>query len=117
MSIGQRGADAREQVDVESGISADAVLPADVDARGLAEDVPGRPRSILLTGATGYLGGFLLADLVSRTDALVHCLVRGDSPEEARTRLVGALTKHGVAPREAERVRVVHGSLTKRRLG
>ncbi|MEV6823384.1 thioester reductase domain-containing protein [Amycolatopsis sp. NPDC051102] len=116
MSIERHSTDDHAQEDVESTISRDATLAADVDAQGL-DDVPGRPRSALLTGATGYLGGFLLADLLSGTDTVVHCLVRGDSPDEAGARLRGALARHGVDEGEAERVRVVHGSLTKRRLG
>ncbi len=43
----------------------------------LAAPPAGPPREILLTGATGYLGGRLLAELLERTDARIHCLVRG----------------------------------------
>lgn len=117
MSTEQHGNGDRGQADAEPAISRDATLAADVDARGLADDVPERQRAVLLTGATGYLGGFLLADLLSGTDALVYCLVRGDSLNEAGARLTGVLARHGVDAREAERLRVVHGSLTKRRLG
>jgi len=34
-------------------------------------------RSVLLTGATGYIGIYLLRLLLRRTETLVHCLVRG----------------------------------------
>ncbi|MET8927454.1 amino acid adenylation domain-containing protein [Streptomyces sp. NPDC004611] len=34
------------------------------------------PRRILLTGATGFLGRHLLDQLLARTDARIHCLVR-----------------------------------------
>ncbi|MFI9005839.1 thioester reductase domain-containing protein [Actinosynnema sp. NPDC053489] len=117
MSLEQHSTDDRGRADVESTVSRDATLAADVDVRGLADDVPERSRAVLLTGATGYLGGFLLADLLSGTDAQVHCLVRADSPGEARTRLRGVLARRGIGGHRAERVRVVHGSLTKRRLG
>ncbi|MER8267177.1 amino acid adenylation domain-containing protein [Streptomyces griseus] len=39
----------------------------------------GRPRRILLTGATGFLGRHLLDQLLARTDARIHCLVRRGS--------------------------------------
>jgi myxalamid-type nonribosomal peptide synthetase MxaA len=37
----------------------------------------GPSREIFLTGATGFLGGRLLQELLARTDATIHCLVRG----------------------------------------
>ncbi len=45
------------------------------------------PRHILLTGATGFLGAFLLRELLDRTAADVHCLVRAESVEAGRVRL------------------------------
>ena len=45
------------------------------------------PRHILLTGATGFLGAFLLRELLDRTAAEVHCLVRAKSAEAGRVRL------------------------------
>jgi thioester reductase-like protein len=42
---------------------------------------------VLLTGATGFLGAFLLVDLLQRTNARVYCLVRSDSPAGATERL------------------------------
>jgi len=45
------------------------------------------PARILLTGATGFLGAFLLRELRDATDAEIYCLVRSSSPEEAAKRL------------------------------
>src|SRR5262249_21136622 len=42
---------------------------------GLAADLTRMDR-VLLTGATGYLGAFLLDEVLRRTDAEVLCLVR-----------------------------------------
>lgn len=47
----------------------------------------GHPRHVLLTGATGFLGAFLLRELLDRTAAEVHCLVRAESVEAGRVRL------------------------------
>ncbi|MEU6369540.1 thioester reductase domain-containing protein [Streptomyces sp. NPDC046931] len=49
------------------------------------------PRTILLTGATGFLGSHLLLDLLRRGDAEVVCLVRADDDEAAERRLGEAL--------------------------
>ncbi len=67
----------------------------------------GRPRRILLTGATGFLGSYLLAELLARTDAEVECLVRCRDPEEGRARL-------GVS---SPRVHIIPGDLTRPRFG
>ncbi|MER7129142.1 non-ribosomal peptide synthetase [Streptosporangium saharense] len=72
-------------------LRAEAVLPADVVPGGPV--VTGPPRRVLLTGATGFLGAYLLAELLGRTDADVHCLVRGDAPEE---RLRAGLERYGL---------------------
>jgi len=45
------------------------------------------PSGIFLTGATGYLGIFLLEQLIQETKANVYCLVRGANEQESRTRL------------------------------
>ena len=50
---------------------------------------------ILLTGATGYVGSYLLFRLLEKTDATIHCLIRstGDK-EEALTKLYANLSKY-----------------------
>jgi thioester reductase-like protein/FkbH-like protein len=42
---------------------------------------------VLLTGATGFLGAFLLADLLEQTNARIYCLVRSNSSADATERL------------------------------
>lgn len=49
-------------------------------------------RNIMLTGATGYLGAFLLAALADMPETRVFCLVRGTSPKDCTTRLANVLT-------------------------
>ncbi|HEY4453872.1 MAG TPA: amino acid adenylation domain-containing protein [Pseudonocardiaceae bacterium] len=70
---------------IRSRIDADVDLPDDVGWRGL----PARSgvREVLLTGATGFVGAQLLHDLITRTDATVHCLVRARNTQAARDRL------------------------------
>jgi amino acid adenylation domain-containing protein/thioester reductase-like protein len=41
----------------------------------------------LVTGATGFLGRHLLAELLARTSARIHCVVRAANDAEARLRL------------------------------
>ena len=44
-------------------------------------------KTILLTGATGYLGSHILHHLITTTDKFVYCLVRGKNKKVAETRV------------------------------
>ncbi|NGY63509.1 acyltransferase domain-containing protein [Lentzea sp. NEAU-D13] len=76
----------------------------------------GEPREILLTGATGFLGAFLLRDLLDQTTARVHCLVRADDDTTALARLKNNLDWYGLDV-DLDRVRTVRGDLAEPRLG
>jgi thioester reductase-like protein len=74
------------------------------------------PAKVLLTGATGFIGAFLLEELLQQTEAEVTCLVRARSDDEAAARLDQSLRHYGVtAPRN--RIRPIAGDLAKPLLG
>ncbi|MRH89474.1 AMP-binding protein [Nocardia sp. SYP-A9097] len=78
--------------------AADLTLDRFIDATTLdqAPGLPGvveQPRTILLTGANGYLGRFLCLEWLRRmddSDGTVICVVRGSTAEAARARLDAA---------------------------
>lgn len=82
---------------IEDLLRADAILPDDIRPLG---PVPAlnAARSVLLTGATGFLGAFLLYELLTTTDVTVHCLVRADSPSDALARILENLRTYGLLP-------------------
>ena len=84
---------------------------ADAPAPNDAFDRPG----ILLTGATGFLGGHVLAQAVQHLPDghVVYCLVR-DKQRGARDRLDGVAAQHGV---DAARYVMVGGTLDAARFG
>jgi myxalamid-type nonribosomal peptide synthetase MxaA len=76
------------------------------------------PDAVLLTGATGFFGMFMLAELLAATGSAVRCLVRGASVDEARRRLAASWAKY-CPDREipVDRVLVVPGNLAQPLLG
>ncbi len=76
-------------------------------------------REVLLTGATGFIGRFVLRDLLQQTtDLVVHCLVQADNVEHGFERLRAAL-QHAEIWEEAfaPRIRVVVGDIGQARFG
>lgn len=99
-------------------LEAEAVLdPAIQFPVALSKPVPS-PRTVFLTGATGFLGIYLLDELLQRTDADIFCLIRADHLEAARGRLVRHLQRYGLW-REAFAGRLcpIVGDVTRPRLG
>jgi amino acid adenylation domain-containing protein/thioester reductase-like protein len=74
--------------------------------------------SVFLTGATGFLGAFLLDELLSRTGATVYCLVRRRGVDPT-AQLWQNLSRYGIRPPEdlARRVVAVSGDLGEPLLG
>lgn len=75
---------------------AEISLPTEVSAGGKPAFNPLAPvRKLFLTGATGFLGAYLLQRLTSQfPEAEVYCLVRADSQAAALERLRSGLRKY-----------------------
>jgi amino acid adenylation domain-containing protein/thioester reductase-like protein len=56
------------------------------------------PREVLLTGATGFVGAFLLEALLRNTGARVHCPVRARDTHHARRRVLANLARYNLSP-------------------
>ncbi|MFD4459571.1 amino acid adenylation domain-containing protein [Nocardia sp. NPDC058480] len=80
---------------------------------------PHAPREVLLTGASGFVGAFLLDRLLRSTSARVHCPVRAVGRVRAEQRVRTALARYGLRPDAAawRRVECFPGDLTEPRLG
>ncbi|KAM0208904.1 hypothetical protein ACHAQD_011441 [Fusarium lateritium] len=84
------------------------------------EDSTPAANSILLTGATGYLGVQILHNLISReTKKRVYCLIRAKDKAEAESRLDQALSnsKLMLAKSSRERAVALAGDLGRDKLG
>ncbi|KTD07264.1 non-ribosomal peptide synthetase [Legionella jamestowniensis] len=76
------------------------------------------PQSILLTGAAGFVGAHLLDELLKKTDAIIYCLIRAATVDEALEKLTGKLRKYRLESRLCKaRIVPVLGDLGERKLG
>ena len=76
-------------------------------------------REVLVTGANGFVGRFLLSELLRQNDRLmVHCLIRADSVDHGFERIRAALRQAEVWDEAfASRIRVVVGDIRPARFG
>ncbi len=93
------------------------LLPVNIrEQYTLKDNIPAR--HIFLTGATGFLGIFLLNELVNKTDAEIYCLVRAEDSREGVRRLNDAMEKFQITDCCIDnRVTVLPGDLTEARFG
>lgn len=82
---GKPVATSTDNLDVEAALDP-SIYPEDT----LAEPIP----ELFVTGATGFLGAFLLYELLQRTRADVYCLVRATSLEEGQARIQNTLKRY-----------------------
>jgi thioester reductase-like protein len=117
------GHTAAVQADLPAVLRADAILDKDIqpiDAKiSSLEDA----KTVLLTGVTGFLGPFLLRDLLDSTNAKIICMVRfNDASQEGLPAGVARIRKNLLdfglwSDLIMERVEVLPGNLSRKRFG
>lgn len=95
----------------------DAELDQPVERHAGAPPDWQQPRAVLLTGATGFLGVHLLRELLTSTNARVHCLVRAAGDGHALGRITQAAQRYGLDHLDLGRVVPVVGDLAQPGLG
>ncbi|MCU0567716.1 MAG: amino acid adenylation domain-containing protein [Oculatellaceae cyanobacterium Prado106] len=75
-------------------LSAESVLDAAIQPAEAFNPLALEPEFIFLTGATGFLGAFLLHELLQQTQATIYCLVRAENVEAGRVRLQANLERY-----------------------
>lgn len=68
-------------------LEAEATLDPAIEFQHPLSENSRNPKSILLTGSTGFLGAYLLDELLEKTTANIYCLVRCSDPEAGKQRL------------------------------
>ncbi|MBL1102103.1 thioester reductase domain-containing protein [Streptomyces coffeae] len=87
------------------------------DITGFAPPDPHTVSDVFLTGATGFLGAFVLRQLLAH-GLTVHCLVRAPGADAGRKRLEENLRRYELLDDlDLDAVRVLTGDVTRPRLG
>ena len=111
------------QADLGAALRTDSVLDKDIEPSGAKITSLKAAETVFLTGATGFLGAFLLNDLLDSTSAHIVCLVRFTEPSDADmpagiARLRRNLVDLGLwRDSIMERVEILPGNLSRKRLG
>lgn len=88
------------------------------DVRSEDWEFPAKLEDILLTGSTGFLGAYLLKELLEQTEATIHCLVRASNTGDGFNRIQKNLEKFSIWDQEfAKRIVPVIGDFSERKLG
>ena len=117
------GHTAAVQADLPDILRIDSVLPRDIQPSRVPMCPLSDANTVLLTGATGFLGGFLLSDLLESTSACIVCLVRFNNPSEddkpaGMARLRKNLLDLGIwKDSMLDRIEILPGNLAHTRLG
>ncbi|MEM7759319.1 MAG: thioester reductase domain-containing protein, partial [Cyanobacteria bacterium P01_A01_bin.40] len=98
-------------------LNADAILDPSIQPE-LSNDITVNPNRILLTGATGFVGAFLLYELLKQTSAKIYCLVRTNNTDTASFKLENCLKSYLIWEADFQnRIVPVLGDLSKPLLG
>ncbi|MYV57854.1 thioester reductase domain-containing protein, partial [Streptomyces sp. SID3212] len=122
--LGRTADDMRDDPSAGPDLTAEVRLAPDITGAGrdvlLTPPVPlsGPTARPLLTGASGFLGAFLLRDLIETTGGPVDCLVRAADERDAGDRLRANLERYGLwRPRYEALIRPLPGDLAAPGLG
>jgi len=101
-----------------SQLQAEAHLDPIIQPPAGVEISSAAPQRLLLTGATGFLGAFLLHELLQQTKATIYCLVRAQTAAEGHQKLQHALRRYLPGLEfPSSRIVLLAGDLSRQRLG
>lgn len=99
-------------------LAAEVVLDSTIRPVGNLPPDFSNPKNIFLTGATGYLGAFLIRELLQATQANIYCLVRAADLVEGKLKIKNNLQKYGLwDSKDSSRLFPVAGDLAQPWLG
>ena len=112
--IVETGVDEQEEIDFNAETILDpTIIPNTTINQNLAE-----PQNILLTGVTGFVGAYLLDELLQKTSANIYCLIRANDTDLAKEKLKNKLESYLLWDEKfSSRIIPVVGDLSSKFLG
>lgn len=99
-------------------LEAEAALDPSIHSGTLHHADVAHPQGVLITGVTGYLGAFLLEDIMRETTATAYCLVRAQDRAQAMERIEETCRFYRIWDETwRSRIRPIHGNLAKPQFG
>ncbi|MBO3461046.1 thioester reductase domain-containing protein [Aetokthonos hydrillicola Thurmond2011] len=99
-------------------LAAEAVLESSIRPSSKSFEFTATLDNVFLTGGTGFLGAFIINELLHETNADIYCLVRASHQEEGKQKLKQNLQRYFVWEEEySPRIIPVLGDLSKPLLG
>jgi thioester reductase-like protein len=99
-------------------LGAEAVLDSNIVTEGNNKVDVTNPQNIFLTGGTGYLGAFIIKELLAATQANIYCLVRAADVTEAKSKLEKNLQQYAIwDDKYSQRLIPIVGDLAQPMLG
>lgn len=92
--IDTQGKEYAFKVTQQDDIQRDAILNDDIMPNKKCSVHLANPEGILLTGVSGFLGVFLLKELLDQTDAKIYCLIRKGKFESVAERLLSNIERY-----------------------
>jgi thioester reductase-like protein len=77
-------------------LEAEAVLDPRIYPASSSFAFTSTPDNVFLTGATGFLGAFIIYELLKQTNADIYCLVRAANVHAGKSKLKSNLEKYGI---------------------
>ncbi len=96
-----------------SDLQRDAILDPSIFPEPNSMAAPSEPQNILLTGVTGFLGAFLLDELLKSTTANIYCQIRCPNITVGKQKLQKNLARYSlIDAAQSNRVIVIKGDLS-----
>jgi len=84
------------QAPLQLDLRAEIVLDEAIRPVGTSTPQASDPTAVFLTGSTGFLGTFLLYELLQQTSATIFCLIRATNIEAGHARIRSVLTEYAI---------------------
>lgn len=95
--IDSHGKNYTYKLSMQDDIQRDAILHDDIIPHKSCSSLLSQPDGILLTGVSGFLGIFLLKELLNQTEAKIYCLIRRGKFENISTRLFNNIERYNLS--------------------